>query len=1127
MSERKFKFVSPGVFLKEIDQSQIPESPEPVGPVIIGRSSRGPAMRPIAVNSFSEFVNTFGRPFSQESVDDVWRDGNKAGTTYGSYAAKAWLKNSDKLTFIRLLGKQSPNYTTDKGEAGWSVAGDAYGLWLFASSSNTYTTGCLAAIIYSTNSDTTLALSGTLYGTSSAVTGANAVPVEPIIDGSPTSAKWKVIAYNDRVRRSDSGTTGSYTFDFDSSSKDFIRKVFNTDPTMCNSSLISDTNVLDKLFLGQTFENRLSDTDLIPNTSTTFGIMMKMQASGSGAENGNDFRQASTKGQTNWFIGQDLNADTSSYVPANMQRLFKLVARDAGEWTQNNLKVSITNLRYGSISGSYGNFDVVLRRSNDTDQVIEVVERFSGLTLDPTDTNFIGRKIGTKYISYDTTNNRNIEIGEYDNKSKYVYVQYDKKVENGTAESELLPFGVLGPVGYKAATYVSSSNSFTTAGTPAIAASAVDALKITGGTVYNNDTFTVLVPENAGGLGVTATVIAKTSLGSTPSANQIHWLYSGTDATKIANLKLAINGTDDTAKVKFGSGITNGATVGIKGLTATVGVTSEDSFASLTADKEGTNGNSIALTDTVGTVLVDEDQLTDGKLAGGNGGTALATDAGPMARGFRSSGGVKNAFSASDGNPDEALRPQIFLSGSGLNSLQFNYPTVDVRTNATGAGTINPKNAYWGAYTGRTTSNSIYGKGLPDLVKVMPSSISNIAATTDLTAFEWSFSLDNISASYSGARVINAAYATTYRTAGTSVTSKEATGYKKLLDLGLGKFTTVFAGGSDGLEITEKEPFRNALMNGKTEDNSYEYYTVKTAIDLCKDPENISFNIASVPALNNPGLTKRLLDHCENRGDALCVMDLENDFLPPPDRTDQQTVTSTAVTGDVDNAVGSLRDRQLNSSFGCAYYPWVQCLDDETNKVVYLPPSVVALGVMSYTDAQQGPWFAPAGFNRGGLSTGVAGIPVLNATQKLTSDNRDDLYENNINPIASFPNEGVVIFGQKTLQVTRSALDRINVRRMLIYVKRQISQIAANLLFEPNVPATWNKFKAAAIPMLTDVQQRFGIQEYKLVLDETTTTPDLIDQNILYAKLFIKPTRAIEFIAVDFFITNTGASFED
>ena len=119
------------------------------------------------------------------------------------------------------------------------------------------------------------------------------------------------------------------------------------------------------------------------------------------------------------------------------------------------------------------------------------------------------------------------------------------------------------------------------------------------------------------------------------------------------------------------------------------------------------------------------------------------------------------------------------------------------------------------------------------------------------------------------------------------------------------------------------------------------------------------------------------------------------------------------------------------------------------------------------------------------------------------------------------------MFGQKTLQVERTALDRINVRRLMIYLKRGISQISSRVLFEPNVPNTWNNFKSQAIPFLDDVKSRFGLTDYKLILDETTTTPDLIDQNILYAKLFLKPARAIEFIALDFIITNTGASFED
>ena len=973
MSERKFKFVSPGVFLKEIDQSQTAASPEPVGPVIIGRSDRGPAMRPTEVNSYSEFVNVFGAPYSAKTTQDVWRDGNKAGTTYGAYAAKTWLKNSDKLTFIRLLGKQNADATA-AGKAGWQAGpggSDAFGLFLFASGTTagrlTTSTGTLAAIWYSSAAATNLALSGNTFGQfGGEPKRANAVPIVPVSDGAPTSCRFKLSVYGDKPRRSDGSTTGSYIFDFNPNSKFFIRNVFNTDPSLCNSTQIDDSNVLEKFWLGESFENRLSDVDLITQGATNcFGVMMKMQASGTSNEDGSLFRQASTKAQTNWFITQDFNADTSSFDPANQQRLFKLHARDAGEWTQNNLKVSISNIRYGSLSGSYGSFDVVLRKIDDTDEVLEVVERYSNCSLDSSSPDYVARKIGDKYLFYDTINNVNRTIGQYDNKSKYMYVEVDNSVANGTQNKESIPFGVLGPIQYKSATYLSASN-------------------------------------------------------------------------------------------EYGSG-TNGANV-------------------------------------------------------------WPVAEGPFLRGGRSTNGVSGAVSSSC---------EIFLGDTLYTHLKVNFPGVDIRTSFTGGATINARDAYWGAYTGKSANNPLYAADNQDLTKVKPSSLgTSFTAIAGITTPSWNFSLDDISSSYTSANRIDSAYwSSTYRTAGTSVSANG--GYKKVIDLNLAKFTTVFAGGSDGVDIKEKEPFRSGLADNKTDTTSYVFETYKRAIDLCAHPEDIQFNLASVPSLSTPGLTKRLMQHCENRGDALCVMDIENGFLPIADRKTNDSATSTTVTGDVNTAVGSMRDRQLNSSFGCAYYPWVQCLDDDTNKVVYLPPSVVALGVMSYTDSVKGPWFAPAGFTRGGLSTGLTGIPVLNATLRLSSKDRDNLYENRINPIATFPNEGVVVFGQKTLQVTRSALDRINVRRMLIYVKREISLIAANLLFEPNVQNTWSRFIAAATPMLIDVQQRFGIQEYKLVLDETTTTPDLIDQNIMYAKLFIKPTRAIEFIAVDFFITNTGASFED
>ena len=197
------------------------------------------------------------------------------------------------------------------------------------------------------------------------------------------------------------------------------------------------------------------------------------------------------------------------------------------------------------------------------------------------------------------------------------------------------------------------------------------------------------------------------------------------------------------------------------------------------------------------------------------------------------------------------------------------------------------------------------------------------------------------------------------------------------------------------------------------------------------------------------------------------------------------------------------------------------------SQLVWVPPSVAALGAFAKSQAQSDIWFAPAGFNRGGLGTlgGSRGPRVVQARQRLDSKERDSLYEVNINPIATFPAEGVVIFGQKTLQADNSALDRINVRRLVLYLKEEVSAISRNLLFDQNVSSTWTRFTSQVEPILSNTKARFGLSDYKLVLDKTTTTADLVDRNIMYAKIFIKPARAIEYIVVDFVITKTGADF--
>tara|TARA_R100000700_G_C3146437_1_gene126553 strand:- start:328 stop:1134 length:807 start_codon:yes stop_codon:yes gene_type:complete len=268
-----------------------------------------------------------------------------------------------------------------------------------------------------------------------------------------------------------------------------------------------------------------------------------------------------------------------------------------------------------------------------------------------------------------------------------------------------------------------------------------------------------------------------------------------------------------------------------------------------------------------------------------------------------------------------------------------------------------------------------------------------------------------------------------------------------------------------------------------------------------------------------------MINTCAERADALALIDLANVYLPSHEayyNSKDQRIATTPT-----NAANALRDRRIDSSYGATYYPWVQTRDSSTGRLLWIPPSVAMMGVLGSSEKASELWFAPAGFNRGGLSDGAAGIPITNVSERLTSDERDTLYESRINPIASFPSSGIVVFGQKTLQERTSALDRINVRRLVIFLKKQISILSNQVLFEQNVQATWLSFKALVEPLLANTMSTYGIQDYKLILDETTTTPDLIDQNVLYAKIMIKPTRAIEYIAIDFVVMSSGASFDD
>jgi len=972
MPADKYKFISPGVFIHEIDNTGLTATAEDIGPVLIGRAEKGPILKPITVSSYADFVNTFGNPVPGGQGGDISRDGNYTAPTYAPYAAQAWFRNNPTVTYVRLGGQEHVD-ASPGGQAGWrthvltaspdptvggpaipAANGGAWGLFVADSASfnlGATVTGTLAAVWY-LDQDLLIGLSGTfISGTTPGLDGPETKGTSLMIK-SVGFQQFKVVLSGAQ------GTLVDTKFDFTPTSDIFIRKVFNTNPGLTNNNVTTDVT---SYWLGESYEGAVRNQ---LTASSHIGVILKLRDS-LGNQGGN-FQKDYSNAQSGWFFAQDLNVGasaTGSYDPSQMQTLFKVIARNSGDWAARNLKVSIQDLKRSSnVFDKYGSFTVALRKIDDTDNRVEYVEQFNNCTLNPNSENFIGRKIGDRHVVWDDENRNYREYGDYPNMSQYIRVEINESVKKGDTEAEFLPFGVRGPL------------------------------------IFN----------------------------------------SFDDRTSNTNPTFVSGNIDDTGLHRVSTFI-SGAT-------------------------------------------------------GGNG------------------------------------------IGVNAASCSFEFPKLRLRISGSEGDPTDPRNVFFGVDT--TFGNgSRFDESVLDHLKIKPVGIT-VPGAPDVTipgtsSISYFFTLDdmcNTSTNLTGTNVYLSGSRATDKTSGDllgDLTYDRGTGsYVRVLeDAGVTRFTTVFFGGFDGLNVKEAEPFRNSLLDAATgPKTSYAFNSIQVAIDSLRDPEVVDYNLAAMPGIQNNTLNRTLIDMCEQRGDALAVIDLKDDY------TSEYESTNSAASRlpNVDLAILNLRNNlAVNSSYGVAYFPWVQIRDLITGQFVWIPPSVAAIGAMSYGQKSSELWFAPAGFTRGGLSSGNAGIPVVGVRKRLTSKERDKLYDANINPIAQFPAEGIVIFGQKTLQATHSALDRINVRRLLIFLKRRISAFASTLLFDQNVRTTWNRFRGVVEPFLASVQARLGITNFKMVLDETTTTPDLIDRNILYAKIYIKPARSIEFIAIDFILTDSGAAFED
>jgi hypothetical protein len=408
---------------------------------------------------------------------------------------------------------------------------------------------------------------------------------------------------------------------------------------------------------------------------------------------------------------------------------------------------------------------------------------------------------------------------------------------------------------------------------------------------------------------------------------------------------------------------------------------------------------------------------------------------------------------------------------------------------ATGHGgnkTRDPKLFYGYDYTATNYTNQSYLAPIPANATTV-SYIPDKSTSAHIPAAVTEFSLDNTRASeVDGSNL--------------SITTSSHVTYRK--------FTIPMQGGYDGFKPSRERTLGESIVSTNTQGFDLSTSTTegsvafKKAVDAIKNPESFDINMLVIPGVNyeqHPYIAQYAIDVCEDRQDCFYIMDLAS--CPAT----VATAISTAASTDTNYAAG--------------YYPWVKVLNTNTNRYVWAPPSVVLPEVFAFNDNAAAEWFAPAGLNRGG-------IPGATQTKsRLTRATRDELYENKVNPIATFPGQGIVAFGQKTLQKKASALDRINVRRLLIALKKFVASSSRYLVFEQNTEATRNRFLNIVNPYLASVQERQGLYAFRVVMDDTNNTPDVIDRNQLVGQIYLQPARAAEFIVLDFNIMPTGATF--
>ena len=1138
----KFKFVSPGVYIAEIDQSIRRRPGAEAGPVIIGRFEKGPTMVPTKVNDLSELIQVFGRPIPGREGGDVSRYGNRTAPSYAGYAAMAWLRNTEGVTIVRLVGQQHKNaQASTSGIAGWSVgkgqaAGRAWGLFLAPSASvgsSVDVTGTLAAVFYVHDSGSVV-LSGALNPSANAAKD-EAHAANVLIKSEGDNARFKAVV----IKNTDGQSETQSSEPASTAATGVITTTGG--PGNGETFTLTDAAALAVTFV---FKTGVATVD---GTKDGDNVIIGVQnALGSAAAVGERIRDA---------INASALAMTAAETAAGEVTLTQSATGTGGNTTIDMSGVTTTTAT--SFTGG----------------VNQSADHTVTFDFDPASDMFIRKVFNTNPIF---TNSNCTATTSNNYKRYWLGPTYEDEVQHMFTRG----------AGRDASGSVDQAHSASVAGSGKVYGFMAP-LGITGGKNWADFDYAAQPAKSGWIFGQDLSidyanydVTAMPKLFRIASLEESDWPHKNLKIS-IANIKAPRDGVDAYGKFDLLVRDITDTDWDMKVLEAYNGVNlnpvSENYIAARIGDQRrvwddderryryfGNFPNVSKLIRVEMDSDVDEGSTEKVLLPFGFYGmprpapVVLKADTVAETNTGHIGGGDEKNYSGGDissANWDShANGAAVYFSDDATFKSNYTasieFPAHRFVQSASIANLPDPSDRFMGLITTRSGTTAVFNESMLDLSKARPSAFgsdswdANTASGVgeEVSAY---FTLDDVRPPADGQATVGAVWIEGSRKVGKSFTagsvalgsgSTVAPGFRKVLDEDYDKFTFPLYGGYEGVDVVEMEPIvNNALLDTrstnaeKTIRKSYEYYTLRKSIDLVSDAEVVDMNLLAMPGMWDSSITDYMISTCENRADSLAIIDLSGAYTPRTETTESAAAANGAGTGNtVTSAVNEVKNiRKFNTSYGCAYYPWVKIRDNYNGVNLWAPPSVVAMGAMSYGQATQALWFAPAGFTRGGLSEGRAGFPVLQVSQRLTRKERDKLYAENINPIAQFPAEGIVIWGQKTLQRTPSALDRINVRRLVIFIKKTVSRISSRLLFSPNGNTTWKRFVDQVRPFLQSIQTGLGLEDFKINLDSRTTTPDLIDRNIMYAQIYIKPTLAVEFIAIDFIITSQGASFDD